>query len=272
MISASIVLYNTKEEDIRRVINCANNASLETIYVIDNSPSNKLRELCISLSEKLEYIWSNKNVGYGKAHNIALSKAIDAGFRYHVILNPDISFERGTIENIASFMDGHQDVGYVLPNVVYPDGNEQYLCKMLPTPFDIFGRRLFPESITQKRNYKFEMRATGYDKIRNVPILSGCFMFLRIDVIKKVGMFDNRFFMYFEDFDLIRRIHQVSKTVFYPKVQIVHNHAAEHRTSKKLLKISIQSAIHYFNKWGWLIDKERTRINRCAFDDDNIIV
>jgi len=271
MISASIVLYNTNEEDIRRVINCVNNTSINTIYVIENSPSDKFRELCLALSDKLEYIWGNGNIGYGKAHNIALSKAIKAGFRYHVILNPDISFERGTIENITSFMEGHPDVGYILPDVVYPNGNEQYLCKMLPTPLDIFGRRLLPEAITRNRNYKFEMRATGYAKTRNVPILSGCFMFLRMDVIKKVGMFDDRFFMYFEDFDLTRRIHQVSKTVFYPKVQIVHNHAAEHRTSKTLLKISIQSAIRYFNKWGWLIDKERMKINRHAFDDNNII-
>jgi len=271
MITASVVLYDTKKDDIKRVINCAKSSSIDTIYLIDNSHSDNLRGFCNTLSSKLEYIWGNGNVGYGKAHNIALVKAIENKAKYHVILNPDIYFENGTIEAIADFMDSHINVGYVLPDVLYPDRTEQYLCKLLPTPYDILSHRLLPKSLTKKRNDKFEMRATGYNKTRNVPILSGCFMFLRMDVIKQVGLFDDRFFMYFEDFDLTRRIHQISKTVFYPKVQIIHNHAAEHRTSKILLKISIQSAIHYFNKWGWFIDKERRYVNKHAFDDNNII-
>ena len=63
----------------------------------------------------------------------------------------------------------------------------------------------------------------------------------------------------------------MSKTVFYPKLTIIHNHATEHRTNKKLLKISIQSAIRYFNKWGWFFDAERKKWNQTAFDESNII-
>lgn len=68
--------------------------------------------------------------------------------------------------------------------------------------------------------------------------------------------------MYFEDFDLIRRIQKVSKTIYYPEVTIVHNHAKESYKSKKMLKIHIQSAIKYFNKWGWVFDKERRLWNK----------
>lgn len=84
-------------------------------------------------------------------------------------------------------------------------------------------------------------------------------------------MFDDRYFMYFEDYDLVRRIHRISKTVFYPAVVIIHDHATEHRTNKRLLKISIQSAIRYFNKWGWIFDRERQKINKNAFSPENII-
>lgn len=101
-------------------------------------------------------------------------------------------------------------------------------------------------------------------KIWNCPNLSGCFMFLRNSVLKQVGSFDDKFFMYFEDTDLIRRIHRVSKTVFYPNATIIHAHKAEHRTSKLLLKISVKSAIQYFNKYGWIFDKERRIYNRQA--------
>ena len=84
-------------------------------------------------------------------------------------------------------------------------------------------------------------------------------------------MFDERFFMYFEDFDLMRRLHKSCKTVFYPKVTIVHDHAAEHHTNSTLLKASIRSAIQYFNKWGWFFDDERRIENKFAFDDINLI-
>lgn len=272
MISASLVLYKTKESDVRKVINCAHRSEIEKIYVIDNSPEDSLSELVCELSEKVAYIFGQGNIGYGGAHNIGIQKATDIHSDYHIVLNPDIFFEPSAITDIRRFLDSHKNVGLVLPKVIYPNGDLQYLCKLLPTPLDIFGRRLLPESLIKIRNDKFEMRQMGYDKIWNCPLLSGCFMFLRMADVEKTGGFDDRFFMYFEDFDLMRRLHKVCKTVYYPKVTIVHDHAAEHHTNKKLLKASIRSAALYFNKWGWLLDSERRKVNKHAFDNENQIV
>ena len=271
MTTASIVIYRTNIEQIKTVVCCIHCSPIERLFVIDNSDELMLGDEVIHLSSKVEYIYGQGNVGYGKAHNIALKKALKLQSKYHLVINPDISFMEGTIENLVSFMDAHGDVGSCMPDVVYPDGREQYLCKLLPTPLDMFGRRLLPKKWMEKRNYKYEMHETGYNKTRNIPLLSGCFMFLRMSVIEKVGLFDDRFFLYFEDYDLTRRIHQVSKTVFYPGAKIVHSHAHEHRGNKKLLKISIKSAAQYFNKWGWFFDKERRRINMNAFLEKNVI-
>lgn len=271
MITASIILYKTDMTLVRTVMECAHKSWIERIYVIDNSPTDVLREQVLPLSDKIEYIYGQGNVGYGAGHNIGIRKAMEAGAKYHVVLNPDIQFFEDTIETLARFADTHEGIGMLMPNVKYPNGEQQYLCKLSPTPMDMFGRRLLPKSMIAKRNERFEMRSTGYKDIRNVPCLSGCFMFLTVDVLKEVGLFDDRFFMYFEDFDLIRRIHKVSKTVFYPKRTIIHNHANEHRTSKKLLKISIESAIMYFNKWGWLFDSDRRKWNKVAFEDSEVI-
>lgn len=271
MITASLVLYKTKEEDIRTVLKSVEDSCILKLYCLDNSPTNELKHLVERLSPKAIYIQGHGNIGYGGAHNIGIQKALDLGADYHVVLNPDISFDSSVMSKLAEFMDDHNNVGLVLPKVVYPNGELQYLCKLLPTPLDIFGRRLLPKSIIKKRNDKFEMRQMGYDKIWNCPILSGCFMFMRTSTLRTTGVFDDRFFMYFEDFDLMRRIHSKSKTVFYPTVTIVHNHAAEHHTNKALLKASIKSAILYFNKWGWLFDSERRRINEAAFDENNYI-
>ena len=68
--------------------------------------------------------------------------------------------------------------------------------------------------------------------------------------------------MYLEDFDLMRRLHRVGKTLYYPEVTIIHNHAKESYKSKKMLLIHIKSAIKYFNKFGWFFDKERKCMNK----------
>ena len=272
MITASLVLYKTKEDDVRKVIGCVNNSIIEYLYIIDNSPSDILKSLVTKLTDRGEYIYGHGNVGYGKAHNIGINRAIEKKADYHIVLNPDIFFEPKVIESLKTFADHHKEVGLMLPKVVYPNGDLQYLCKLLPTPLDIFGRRFFPQKLRQKRNAKFEMHQMGYDKVWNCPILSGCFMFLRVADLEKVGGFDDSFFMYFEDFDLMRRLHKISKTVFYPFVTIIHDHAAAHHTNKALLKASIKSAIHYFNKWGWLFDSERSIVNKNAFSKENQII
>lgn len=272
MITASLVLYKTKVDDLRVILKCVEDSCISTVYCIDNSPTDTLKPLVDSLSTKVEYTQGQGNIGYGKAHNIGIKKAFCCDADYHIVLNPDISFTPDVIDELKLYFDNHSEVGLALPRVIYPDGRLQYLCKLLPTPVDIFGRRLLPDRLIEKRNSKFEMHEMGYDKVWNCPILSGCFMFMRVSALNNVGCFDDRFFMYFEDFDLMRRLHQVSKTVFYPKVTIVHNHAAEHHTNKALLKASIKSAILYFNKWGWLFDSERRKVNKMAFDGVNHLI
>lgn len=265
IITSSLVLYKTKLSDIDYIINSVLKSEINKLYVIDNSPTDDLKEIIDSFRNKrIEYIYGHGNIGYGRANNIGLQKAIEYKSKYHIILNPDIIFESNVIAELRTYMDKNEDVGQILPNVTYPDGTIQYLCKLLPHPVDIFARRLLPPKYSAKRNYRYEMHGMGYDKIWNCPILSGCFMFIRTKVLEDVGGFDPRFFMYFEDFDLMRRIHRVSKTIFYPYTSIIHNHAAEHRYNSKLFKEGLKSAIRYFNKWGWFFDKERASINKMA--------
>jgi len=150
-----------------------------------------------------------------------------------------------------------------MPKVLYPDGSLQYLCKLLPRPYELLIRRfsLWRRRI-EKVNSKFELRFTGYDDIMEVPYLSGCFMFMRTDALREVGLFDERFFMYFEDTDLSRRIHKHYRTVYYPHVTIYHDYEKGSYKDKRLLWAHTRSAIRYFNKWGWCLDKERRMVNR----------
>lgn len=266
-ISCSIVVY---KNDVN-VLNLSIKSFLQTslnvkLYIIDNSPTDELKK--ISSDHRVIYIHNPSNPGFGAAHNIAIKKTFDSGSKYHLVLNPDIYFNEGTIESLAKFMDANLDVGNVMPKVYYPDGAIQYLCKLLPTPYDWIGRRFNPfKSMVEKRNQVFELRFTNYSNIMDVPYLSGCFMFLRSSSLKEIGLFDERIFMYGEETDLCRRlINNGYKTVFFPEVSIVHHFEKGSHKSFRLTWIGIKSAIYYFTKWGWFFDKERIRINRKVLD------
>ena len=267
-INASIVLYHNKKEQLVKAINSFLNTDLKVkLYLVDNSSNDDLKELA-KLDERIEYIFNNANLGYGTAHNMAMRKSIEDGVAYHLVLNPDIYFEAGVLEKLFDYMEQNSEIGNVLPQVLYPDSEVQHLCKLLPTPTDLILRRFIPsKSWKEKRNDLYELRFSGYDKIMNVPSLSGCFMFLRVSALKEVGLFDENIFMYLEDVDLNRRLHVKYKTVFYPEVSIVHEYAKESYKSKKLLVFHIQSAIYYFNKWGWFFDKQRDEINKKCLEN-----
>jgi len=259
MLNASIVIYNHSLSEIKPLVEILRKSVLvSAIFLIDNS-----REAQPNF-ETLEatYHFTGKNLGYGTAHNIAIRQTIKQNIPYHLVINPDITFEPKILSVIEQFMNNNSTIGQLMPKVFYPNGEIQYLCKLLPTPFDLIFRRFLPESWTKRRREKFELRTSGYNRIMDVPYLSGSIMFLRTEAIKQVGLFDERFFMYPEDIDLTRRIHQKFRTVFYPEVSVFHYHAQESYSNYKLLIVHISNMIKYFNKWGWILDKERRIVNK----------
>jgi GT2 family glycosyltransferase len=271
MVTSSIVLYHNNKIDITILLDCIEKSSIDVVFLVDNSSDDRFRTF-EKKYKKILYI-HNKNRGYGASHNIALHEALDRGSCFHFILNPDIRFSPDIVPELVSYMQRHDDVVYILPKITYPDGEIQYLCKLLPTPLDLTFRRFMPDiKLTRKINDTYILRASGYNKIINPPCLSGCFMFLRMSVIKEQDIFfDERFFMYCEDFDFIRRLHRIGKTIYYPYISIIHNHAKESYKSRKMMIEHIKSAIKYFNKWGWFFDKERRHMNKKILDEITIL-
>lgn len=259
MLNVSVVLYNTCFGEVEALVATLRQCSLvKDIFLLDNSPQPDSRFHILPST----YIYNNQNLGYGTAHNIALRESIENQIPFHLVLNADIQFEPKILEELITFLQQNEDVGSAMPKVFYPNGKIQYLCKLLPTPLDLFGRRFLPEGIMRERMERFELHFSGYNRIINVPYLSGCFMLLRTEALKKVGLFDERFFMYPEDMDLTRRLHKVYKTCFYPNVSVVHAHAQGSYKNRKLLWIHLVNVAKYFNKWGWFYDKERILFNQ----------
>lgn len=269
MLNVSIVLYHPNwEQNVQPLVKELQRAKcIHRISLIDNSEasSEKLFEsLNFQDSPAVSYHFTGENLGYGQAHNIALRESVREKTDYHLVLNDDILLHSEDLNTIHAFMQQHPDVGCLMPRVFFPDGNEQFLAKLLPTPFDLFARRFLPEALTRKHNKRFELQHLDHSRSLNVPYLSGCFMFLRTRAAAEAGLFDERFFLYPEDIDLTRRIHRHNKTLYWPKVQIVHNHRRASYHSLRMTLVHMRNLCRYFNKWGWLFDRERRLYNHQA--------
>jgi GT2 family glycosyltransferase len=261
IISASIVIYNSDIDELKKVIKSYAPDENRLLYLIDNSPIQTDITSILVNNSYVYYHFLKKNIGYGAGHNIAIRMALATGAKYHVILNPDVEFETYIIDRIAEFMDSDDSIAQVMPKILNRQGELQYLCKLLPTPIDLFFKRFLSGQISKKILVQNQLRFADYNKKMNIPFLSGCFMFFRMSAFNTVGFFDERFFMYAEDMDITRRMHKVYKTIYYPDVSIVHVHKAESYKSIKMLKKHIISVVKYFNKWGWFFDNERKIIN-----------
>jgi glycosyltransferase, family 2 len=272
--TACIVTYNTEQEELNRILNCFKKIKLKfKLWISDNSEKDILRNFIENFSDdRIKYIFNNSNKGFGAGHNIVLQKLIEENEKseFHLMINADVFFEENTIEKIIAYMRKNSDIGQIGPRIYESNGEINRSCRLLPTPLNLIFRRFFPvKSIVEKMDYSYEMKWYDYKSTIEVPILSGCFIFIRTDILKDIGVFDERYFMYMEDYDLCRRIGKKYKVVFYPKVNIVHKHGKASYKSRKMMIVHIKSAIKYFNKWGWIFDKERKIKNRKCIQEYN---
>ena len=264
MLNISIVLYhpNWEQEVLPLVEELLRVQNLRKIYLLDNSEDREIHPKSEIKHPKLRYMHMPENLGYGKAHNIALRESAYYKTELHLVMNSDIVVKAEDIDAMHDWMLANPEVGQLMPKVVHPDGKQQFLAKRLPTPLDVFGRRFLPQWMTRKRNLRYELRDKNLERPVNAPYLSGCFMLLRTEAVVNAGLFDERFFMYPEDIDLTRRIHRNFLTLYYPQWTIVHAHRKASYKNRHMLWIHIQNMCRYFNKWGWLFDKERKLFNR----------
>ena len=257
---ACIVIYNTEFEDIKNTINEFYKKDIkQKLVIVDNSNTGYLKNKVLELNSNIDYICS-ENIGYGRGNNIAIDKYKNKA-EYFIILNPDIIFSIEDIEKLIEFAQLKKEFGIIMPKIVYPDGRNQYLCKLIPTPLNLFMRRFLPNfSLTKKLDYKYEYRFSNYKKEMKVPILSGCFMFCNYKNLVKEGGFDKRYFLYMEDVDLSRKMLKYGNYC-YPEVKAAHEFGKASFKSLKMTLIHVKSSIKYFNKWGWFFDKERKTVN-----------
>ena len=194
----SVVLYDSNYSDIGKYITqyFEENMNQKLVFV-DNSEEDKIRGYLNDIvginNYDIDYIFSGDNLGYGKGNNVAINKYVGQG-KYFLISNLDIEFSIESIKQLIDRADMIGEFGVLMPKISYRSGENQYLCKLLPTPMNLFGRRFlkFMKKHIEKENKTYEYRFTNYDIDMEVPYLSGCFMFTKYENLINENGFDKR--------------------------------------------------------------------------------
>ncbi|CAI0798086.1 dTDP-Rha:alpha-D-GlcNAc-pyrophosphate polyprenol, alpha-3-L-rhamnosyltransferase [Serratia grimesii] len=256
-IVASIVLFNHSYEQVEETLtSLLNEQCVGKIVLVNNGGADWAASLG---NDRIGYIHSTINGGFGHAHNLCMSSYLDR-CDYFLICNPDISFEAGALARLYNFAhkEGHQ---FVSPRIRYSDGRFQHSCRLLPTPANLFLRRFLPKW-GSKMDVAYELHQADYEQTFAVPSVSGCFMLLKSTLLGQLGGFDERYFMYMEDVDLCRRALKLTDIVYFSGTTITHVFGKGSYKSLTLLGYHMHSAILYFNKWGWIFDRERCHYNQ----------
>ena len=252
-ITISLVSHNQRYDLERLLPSLLSAASLvrSEILLIDNRSNDGTKEFIQQNFTRVDVIHNPKKAGYGENHNLNLQRTHG---RFFVIMNSDMTVEHNVFTLLYNYMNQHPDVGIVSPKILNEDGTIQGLNKRYPTLLDLFLRRFVPKAIQcffkERLNY-YEMRDVGYNYTCDVPFISGSFMFCRADLLKSLGGFDPKYFLYFEDVDLCRKVQQTHRTMYYPGVSVTHFWKRSAHSNLIYTYYFIKSAFRYFSKWGY---------------------
>ena len=261
-IYTSLVLFKHEYKELKETLySLLAINEIKKIILVDNDSSNWAAELAKENS-RIEYIKSSGNFGFGFGHNLAIKKyALESDF--FLICNPDIVFDVIQFNLFFEFISTRKE-GLFLPKIVYPNGDNQFGARLLPSPLNLFARR-FSKKLAAQLDNKYLLQEYNITQPAFVPYLSGCFMLFKSEKLLELNGFDERFFMYMEDIDISRRCAEVFGTLYCPQFSIIHMHEQASYKSSILLKAHLRSAFLYFCKWGWLYDSKRKILNeKCV--------
>lgn len=265
-LSASVVVYRPDLAELESTLasfGAACDALLArrpglpiALYLVDNGGLPDVRAAIDALRAHgvaSTILSGHGNIGYGQGHNLAIDRAVG---HYHLVLNPDIDLDGDALVRAVEFFEAHPDAGLLTPWIGDEYGNQQFLCRRYPTLLDLFARGFFPGRLRRlftRRLALYEMRdqINARDIVWDPPIVSGCFMLFRTSVLKQLAGFDTRYFLYFEDYDLSLRAHEVTRVVYTPAVRVLHHGGGAARKGSAHIRMFMASAYKFFNRFGW---------------------
>lgn len=224
-ISIIIVNYNVRfflEQALRSVFKATGDLSVQ-VWVVDNASSDDSMDMVKQKFPTVQIIENKDNVGFARANNMALNQS---NADYVLLLNPDTLLEESSLSKCFHFMENNPTAGALGVRMI--DGTGHFLPESkrgIPTPWVAFCKTfglsaLFPSTILFNT---YHLGFLSEFETAEAPVLSGAFMFIRMEALQKAGLLDEDFFMYGEDIDLSVRILQAGyKNYYVPETTIIH--------------------------------------------------
>lgn len=184
------------------------------IIIVDNNSTDNTVKILEKYGKQIKLIKSNKNLGFSGGNNFGVKEAKG---EYLFFLNPDTKMGKSVLEELVKFYEKTPQVGIVGPKLVMANGRTQASVKNLPSWWNGFK-----EFVLGEKNAYSEYVPAG-NKPVEVESIYGAAMLIKKDLFERVGEFDEKFFLYYEDTDLCRRVKNAGKKIYYtPLVEITH--------------------------------------------------
>ena len=269
-LSVSIVLHHSSLEMLQRVLQSLHRSASVAhtagcvgavmVEVLDNSSDPNFRERAAQVVQewpindffRVVYKGLQDNRGFGAGHNMTLAQLKS---EFHLVLNPDAELAEDALLVGISSLQEDQSIVLLSPKVRGEDGRQEFLCKRYPSLLVLLLRPFAPRLIRRvfrKRLYRYEMRdVCSGSRETDILLASGCFMLVRTAAFQSVGGFNDKYFLYFEDFDLSIRLGSQGRLVFNPAIQIVHHGGYAARKGLQHMKYFVRSGFTFFRDHGW---------------------
>lgn len=255
----NIVIVNWNSGDylqrcIQSIFSTGNETFVDKIFIIDNNSSDASAHQ-IKPNDKIEIIWNKENRGFAKACNQGFKLSTSS---YILLLNPDTQLLHSTLKDCIIFMDKETNVDILGCQLLNDKGDISHSCSRFPSPkgifFDATGLSKMVPAI-----FKPGIIMTDWDhkESRYVDQLMGAFMFVRKTNFDKVGYFDERFFVYYEEVDFSKRLTQMGgKSFFNANIKAIHSGEGTTNSVKAFrLSLNLSSRLlyakKYFGPWGY---------------------
>lgn len=251
-LSVCIVNWNTCQ-DLARCLESLqrDQGPLEyEVWVVDNGSRDGSVQMVQKQFPGVHLLVNSTNVGFSAANNQALRACRG---RYAFLLNPDTVVHEGSLGRLVGFLDRHPEAGVVGVKLLNPDGSVQYSCRTFPTVGAVIFRGtlfgwLFPRN---RATRDYLMQDWPHDQVRRVDWVSGAGMAVRRSLWERIGLLDERFFMYCEDMDFCRRAQEAGWSVyFFPGAVVTHiiGRSSDQNLTAMILQFH-RSMYLYFDKY-----------------------
>ncbi|MFA5128637.1 MAG: glycosyltransferase family 2 protein [Patescibacteria group bacterium] len=252
----SIIIVNWKVKDLlekclKSIFEQTKDITFE-VFVVDNNSGDGSVEMVREKFPQVDLTASAENLGFAKGNNLAIKKSRG---RYILLLNPDTEILDNALGKMVQFMDTHPECGIGGCKLLNPDLSLQPSVRAFPDlASQIFIllkiHHLLPHSKTM---YKYLVQDFDYEKIQEADQVMGAFMLIRREVINKIGMLDENFWIWFEEVDFCKRAKEADFKILYtPEAKIIHHFGQSFKQAMgiKKQKDFNRSLSYYFKKHG----------------------